>query len=99
MSDGTPPRIESPAQLNRTIKNICDVLRRDKAKGARLYVPELTWMLFLSALDQRQIEIELRHTALGTLHEYRPVLQSPYRWRDWAAPYSSATPPAEGERG
>src|SRR5262245_9886379 len=99
MSEEQPPRIDSPAQLNRTIKAICDILRRDKAKGARLYVPELTWMLFLSALDQRQLEAEARHAALGTLTEYRPVLESPYRWRDWAAPYAGATPPAEGDRG
>jgi len=99
MTDTTTPRIQSPAQLNRTIKNICDVLRRDKAKGARLYVPELTWMLFLSALDQRQIETEQRHVALDTLDEYRSIIESPYRWRDWAAPYASSSPPAQGECG
>lgn len=99
MNDPSVQRIESPAQLNRAIKNICDVLRRDKAKGARLYVPELTWMLFLSALDQRQMETEQRHAALGTLDAYRPVIDAPYRWRDWAAPYTTATPPAQGENG
>jgi predicted nuclease of restriction endonuclease-like (RecB) superfamily len=43
--------IHSQAAMNKAIKSICDILRRDKAKGARLYVPELTWMFFLRYLD------------------------------------------------
>ncbi len=37
--------------MDKAIKEICNILRRDKAKGARLYVPELTWMFFLRFLD------------------------------------------------
>ena len=33
--------INSQAAMNKAIKSICDILRRDKEKGARLYVPEL----------------------------------------------------------
>ena len=36
--------INSQAAMDKAVKGICDILRRDKAKGARLYVPELTWM-------------------------------------------------------
>lgn len=81
----SPKIINSQASMDRSIKQICDILRRDKAKGARLYVPELTWMLFLSYLDKYEIEQELRCKAVGK--EYSPILVSPYRWRDWAAPY------------
>lgn len=76
--------IASTADLNRAIKGICDVLRRDKAKGARLYVPELTWMLFLQALDLNEAQEEARLTALGRGDDFAPSLESPYRWRDWA---------------
>jgi len=71
--------------MDRSIKQVCDILRRDKAKGARLYVPELTWMLFLCHLDLFEIEQEQRSYALG--RHYTPILDSPYRWRDWAAPF------------
>jgi type I restriction enzyme M protein len=85
-------RIDTPARLNRTIKAICDILRRDKAKGARLYVPELTWMLFLSALDQREMETEQRYAAIWGSDGYRSIISPPYRWRDWAAPYDGRQP-------
>jgi type I restriction enzyme M protein len=76
--------IASTADLNRAIKAICDILRRDKAKGARLYVPELTWMLFLQALDLNEAQEEARLRALGRARDFVPSLESPYRWRDWA---------------
>lgn len=76
--------IASTADLNRAIKAICDILRRDKAKGARLYVPELTWMLFLQALDLNEAQEEARLRALGRASDFIPSLDSPYRWRDWA---------------
>lgn len=77
-------QIKSTADLNRAIKAICNILRRDKAKGARLYVPELTWMLFLQALDLNEAREEARLEALGRGSDFRPSLASPYRWRDWA---------------
>lgn len=81
--------IQTPAQLNKAIKGICDILRRDKAKGARLYVPELTWMLFLCALDSKQQHSEVRRRALGE-SSAMSVIEPPFRWRDWAAPYDSS---------
>lgn len=32
------------AAMDKAVKGVCDILRRDKAKGARLCVPEVTWM-------------------------------------------------------
>lgn len=77
-------KIATQSALDRAVWDICDVLRRDKAKGARLYVPELTWMLFLSALDQKEAEEEARACALG--QPFTPSIELPYRWRDWATP-------------
>lgn len=48
------------------------------------YVPELTWMLFLRILGEKE-EREAEHAkALGV--EFTPSLEYPYRWRDWASP-------------
>lgn len=83
-------KITTQAALDRAVWNICDILRRDKAKGARLYVPELTWMLFLNALDQKEAEEEARARALDT--PFIPSIEPPYRWRDWAAPPDNPLP-------
>jgi len=78
--------ITSVAAMNKAVKGICNILRRDKAKGAKLYVPELTWLFFLRYMDIKDELAEKQAEALRNAHE--PVLPSPYRWRDWAAPYS-----------
>ena len=84
-NNGNSKAINSVASMNKAIKGICNILRRDKAKGAKLYVPEITWLFFLRYLDIKEIQAEQRAVALG--QEFEPVLQSPYRWQDWAAPY------------
>jgi hypothetical protein len=86
--------ITDQVTLDRAVWNICDILRRDKAKGARLYVPELTWMLFLNALDQKEGSEEHRAIALGTA--FKPTIKSPYRWRDWAVKPTNGPQPSEG---
>lgn len=66
------------------------MLRRSNCAGALQYVPELSWMLFLRILDEREgIEAEEEEMLGGT---YEPSLASPYRWRDWAAPYDDKLP-------
>lgn len=72
----------SQSTLNSEIKSICDIMRRSNCAGAMQYVPELTWILFLRILDERE-EIEAEEAeALGQRFEYS--LEYPYRWRDWA---------------
>jgi type I restriction enzyme M protein len=71
--------------LNGAIKSICDIMRRSNCAGALQYVPELTWILFLRILDEREMREAEEAEAVGV--EYSPSLASPYRWRDWAAPY------------
>ncbi len=77
--------INSQASMDKAVKSICNILRRDKAKGARLYVPELTWMFFLRYLDIMEQEEEQKAQALGT--RFNSTLIKPYRWRDWAASF------------
>ncbi len=59
-------------------------MRRSGRAGALQYVPELTWMLFLRILDEREEKEAEQAKAVGA--EFVPTLEYPYRWRDWAAP-------------
>ena len=77
-------KITTPQSLNAYIKNICDIMRRSGRAGALQYVPELTWMLFLRILDEKEQREEEQTKAVGA--SFTPSLEYPYRWRDWAAP-------------
>jgi len=77
-------RITTPQSLNAYVKSICDIMRRSNCAGALQYVPELTWMLFLRILDEKEERETERAQAVGA--EFQPSLEYPYRWRDWAAP-------------
>ena len=45
----------SQQSLNGAVKSICDIIRRSNCAGALQYVPELTWILFLRILDEREV--------------------------------------------
>ncbi|MEJ5375823.1 MAG: N-6 DNA methylase [bacterium] len=77
-------RHTTPQSLNSAVKNICDIMRRSNCAGALQYVPELTWILFLRILDEREQHEAEAAAAVGA--EFTPSLEAPYRWRDWAAP-------------
>lgn len=84
MAVTSPRRLTTPSSVNAAIKQIADVMRRANYAGALQYVPELSWILFLRILDEReQLEAE-EAEAVGVV--FAPSLQAPYRWRDWAAP-------------
>lgn len=78
-------KLTTPQSLNAYIKSICDIMRRSGRAGALQYVPELTWMLFLRILDEREQKEAEQAKALGV--GFTPSLDYPYRWRDWASPY------------
>ncbi len=77
-------RLVTQGSVNSAIKSICDVMRRSNCAGALQYVPELTWLLFLRILDERETREAEEAEAVGA--EFTPSLESPYRWQDWAAP-------------
>ena len=66
------------------IDAVCDILRRGNCVGALQYIPELTWILFLRMLDEREIREEADAELLRG--DFSPTLRSPFRWRDWASP-------------
>ncbi len=72
------------AAVNAAIKAICDIMRRSNCAGALQYVPELTWILFLRILDERELRETEEAEALDV--PFEPSLEAPYRWQDWAAP-------------
>lgn len=81
-----PKNIGSTQSLSSYVKSICDIMRRSNCASALQYVPELTWILFLRILDAQEQKEKEEADALG--NAYIPALVSPFRWQDWAAPYS-----------
>lgn len=84
---GNGKKHASQQSLNSAVKSICDIMRRSNCAGALQYVPELTWILFLRILDEREAREADEAEALGV--SFTPSIGVPYRWRDWAAPESA----------
>lgn len=81
-----PKAIASTQSLSAFVKSICDVMRRSNCASALQYVPELTWILFLRILDAQEARAAEQAEVQGT--SFSPALRRPYRWQDWAAPWS-----------
>jgi len=82
--NGNAKALGTPQSVNGAIKSICDIMRRSNCAGAMQYVPELTWILFLRILDEREAREAEEAEAVGA--QFTPSLKSPFRWQDWAAP-------------
>ena len=69
--------------LSGIIKSCRDLMRKDKGlNGDADRLPMLTWIMFLKFLDDNE---QLQETnALLTGEKYKPTIESPYRWKDWA---------------
>ena len=81
-----PKTIAGTRSLSSFVKSICDIMRRSNCASALQYVPELTWILFLRILDAQERRDREAAEAVGG--SFSPALASPYRWQDWAAPFS-----------
>ncbi|GAB4448876.1 MAG: hypothetical protein OHK0015_53810 [Chloroflexi bacterium OHK40] len=92
-ANGSTRTIGGVAAMNAYIKAIADIMRRSGRAGALQYVPELTWMLFLRILDERERREIDEAAALGLRRT--TTLDPPYRWFDWAAPYDPTITDAE----
>lgn len=71
-------------QLATIIKSSRQIMRKDKGLNGDLdRLPMLTWIMFLKFLDDLE---QLRETeAVLEGKDFQPVIEAPYRWRDWAA--------------
>ncbi|MBW4567117.1 MAG: N-6 DNA methylase [Tolypothrix carrinoi HA7290-LM1] len=86
--NGNNRKYTSQQSLDSYIYSACDIMRRSNCAGALQYIPELTWILFLRILDEREQEEAENADAVG--FNFTASLDIPYRWRDWAAPYDNS---------
>lgn len=71
-------------KLSALIKSARDILRKDKGLNGDVdRLPLLTWVMFLKFLDD--LEIVHEEEAVLDGKPYQPIIEAPYRWRDWAA--------------
>ena len=70
--------------LGSLIKSARDIMRKDKGLNGDLdRLPMLTWIMFLKFLDDLELQREDEAELAGK--KFRPAIEPPYRWRDWAA--------------
>lgn len=69
-------------QMNSYLKSIMDIMRRDKAKWPMEYIPELTWMMFVRLLDEKESRQTLE--AEMVWEDFDSSLSYPFRWQDYA---------------
>src|SRR4051794_24492660 len=71
-------------QLGSILKSARDIMRKDKGLNGDLdRLPMLTWIMFLKFLDDMEQMREDEAALAG--ERFRPAIEPPYRWRDWAA--------------
>ena len=76
--------ITTAQRLSSLVKSARDIMRKDKGLNGDLdRLPMLTWIMFLKFLDD--MEHIREQEALLEGKRFRPALEPPYRWRDWAA--------------
>jgi len=78
------PTVTTAQQLGSIVKSARDTMRKDKGLSGDLdRLPMLTWIMFLKFLDDME---QLREEEAAFAGErFRPAVEPPYRWRDWAA--------------
>src|SRR5215213_2997525 len=78
------PAPTTAQKLASIVKSARDVMRKDKGLNGDLdRLPMLTWIMFLKFLDDTE---QLREDeAILAGERFRPAIEPPYRWRDWAA--------------
>jgi len=77
-SDSVP--LTPKAQLSAATKRARDIMRKDAGLNGDLdRIPQLSWIMFLKCFDDMERRREV------TEGKYRPAIELPYRWRDWAA--------------
>ncbi|MBI1902924.1 MAG: N-6 DNA methylase [Planctomycetia bacterium] len=84
--------VTTAQRLGSLIKSARDIMRKDKGLNGDLdRLPMLTWIMFLKFLDD--IEHIREERAKMRKDRFRPAIEKPYRWRDWAAKEDGITGP------
>lgn len=83
--NGEPVPVTTSQRLGSVVKACRDIMRKDKGLNGDLdRLPMLTWVMFLKFLD----DMEWIHADEAQMERkpFRPIIDSPYRWRDWNRP-------------
>jgi len=79
-------------RLGSVVKSCRKIMRKDKGLNGDLdRLPMLTWIMFLKFLDDME-QIEESDAKMKKAR-YHSAIESPYRWRDWAAKENGITGP------
>jgi type I restriction enzyme M protein len=87
----TLPQHATTAQsLGSLIKSARGIMRKDRGLNGDLdRLRVLTWVMFLKFLDD--LEIQRHEEAKLAGRRFKPAIDVPYRWRDWAAKADGVT--------
>lgn len=96
MPPGRKPKSAPPKttaqRLDAIVKSARSIMRKDKGLNGDLdRLPMLTWVMFLKFLDDMERLEE--DEAIMEGRAFRPAIEPPYRWRDWAAAPDGITGP------
>lgn len=81
-ANGTPAT--TAQRLGTILKASRDIMRKDKGLSGEIdRIPVLTWIMFLKFLDD--MESMRAEEAKLSGKKFKPAIEAPYRWRDWAA--------------
>jgi type I restriction enzyme M protein len=80
----TAQPLTTAQSLASIVKSSRDIMRKDKGlSGDADRLPMLTWIMFLKFLDDQE-RIREDEAALSG-ERFKPAIDPPYRWRDWAS--------------
>jgi len=84
MDRKTSSKPTTAQSLGSLLKSARNIMRKDKGLNGDLdRLPMLTWIMFLKFLDD--LELQREEGAALARKKFRPAIEAPYRWRDWAA--------------
>lgn len=76
--------VTTAQKLGSIVKSARDIMRKDKGLSGDLdRLPMLTWIMFLKFLDDMEHIREEESKLAGK--RFKPAIEKPYRWRDWAS--------------
>jgi len=64
------------------IKRVCDILRRDDGVGAKDYIEQFSWLLFLKVFEG--VEGQLKELEEAEGKKYKSIIDKEYQWSLWA---------------
>ncbi len=82
MKTTTKPQPTKDALTKSDIKRVCDILRRDDGVGAKDYIEQFSWLLFLKVFEG--VEWQLKELEEAEGRKYKAVIDTEYQWSSWA---------------